>query len=62
MISKYCGYGKGIFANKSSAHYKRYVLNKSKKHAETEPDEDAAGENEVDKNEAIANSMEEISK
>ena len=62
LISKYCGYGKGIFANKSSAHYKRYVLNKSKKHAETEPDEDAAGENELDKNEAIANSMEEISK
>ena len=31
LLTKYCSYGKTIFAKKSPAHYKRYVLQKSKK-------------------------------
>ena len=46
LLSKYCSYGKMIFAQKSPAHYKRYVLHKSKKENEAEPDEELATENE----------------
>ena len=46
LLSKYCSYGKMIFAQKSPAHYKRYVLNKSKKEHEAEPEEEIAAENE----------------
>ena len=46
LLSKYCSYGKMIFAQKSPAHYKRYVLHKSKKENEPEADEEIAAENE----------------
>ena len=46
LLSKYCSYGKMIFAQKSPAHYKRYVLHKSKKGNEAEPEEEIAAENE----------------
>ena len=45
LLSKYCSYGKMIFAQKSPAHYKRYVMHKSKKENEAEPEEEVATEN-----------------
>ena len=38
LLSKYCAYGKIIFAKKSPARYKRYVLQKTKKEHDPEPE------------------------
>ena len=45
LLCKYCGFGKMIFAKKSRVRYKHYVLNKSKKKQEAEPEEEIGTEN-----------------